>query len=68
VSKDINVPVVSLYFETTIPYPIPLVEDLHHLKNPGILPVGVEKQRAFVRLIAGITFNVQGHRHHGPRL
>jgi hypothetical protein len=65
-AKDVSVRVVGQNFETTVPYAIPLIENLHHFKGLGISLSVAKTERAFVSFVAGITFDMKCHWHRWP--
>jgi len=65
-AKDIRIPVVGEQPEATVPDAVPLVQNLHDLKRLGIFCRRTEPKRPLVRLVAGVTFNLENHRHNAP--
>jgi hypothetical protein len=65
VAKDVEIPVVGADLKAPVAQSIPLVQDLGHFKGAGILSQGPEAERPFVRLIPGVTFDVELQRQRG---
>lgn len=65
-AKNVDVAVIRAQPETAVSTAVPLVQDLHHLKHPGMLCVGTEPKGPFVSLVASVTLNVQSQWHGRP--
>jgi hypothetical protein len=67
VTKDVKIAVIRADLKAPVSQSIPLVQDLGHFKRAGVLSMGPESDGPFVRLVPGITFNVELQRQ-GARL
>lgn len=59
VAENISVAVIGAQLEATVTDAVPLVENLHHLKDPGIPALRTKAKRALISFVSRVAFNME---------
>jgi len=63
VAQDVEIAVIGADAEASVSDPVPLIEHFRHLIGAPIPRLRDEAQRALVRLVAGVAFDLETEAH-----